>query len=505
MAVKPTRVQSKNVFAYIGQTPTRRVQTLDYASNFTTDSVFELGNAGIVEDSVSLVETGVTLVSNEWGTTDLEAMLFGIFEQRNVLGKLASPAVQSSTTSVVKVAARGAGGRWNAVATNDWIQVIRFNHYATTNAVEYTQVTARRYVPGSLIDRLTVSPVLSGIPATGDIVTLVNDYTITQDTVDANPVHIVVPHRYSTTSTFIMHSVALPRCAVESLTYRIDTGGAAEQNYSLVGEEERLLLGSRRELLTVVASYMSYANSTVVARVPKGSLSAVGSPYVFYAASNLATAKRISHTSAQVTVQARVGSGLSLDSTTQLIYYFTNKTKKGWKGLTNITSGIGKLTKGYVEIYMTVGATTDKMLRCTGIDINIPLTRESIDELGETRSIDKPLEGNLRNEITLTFNRNDLREYAKMVRHPVTFDAGTLKEILMADLKSVKNVEIVVKCYRSQTSKSATTLLKTFTFSDCNFIGDNATTPISGASGLELRFSSQSINIAGSGLPPTYV
>ena len=81
MATKPTRIQSKSVYGLIGSTPTRRVQGLDWQSNFTTESVFELGNAGLVEDSVSLVETAITLNTNEWGTTDTEAMMFGVFKQ----------------------------------------------------------------------------------------------------------------------------------------------------------------------------------------------------------------------------------------------------------------------------------------------------------------------------------------------------------------------------------------------------------------------------------------
>ena len=151
------------------------------------------------------------------------------------------------------------------------------------------------------------------------------------------------------------------------------------------------------------------------------------------------------------------------------------------------------------------GTGDEKLLRCTGVSINNPLTRESIDELGESRSIAKPLEGNIRNEITLTFNRNDLREYAKLLGVEAAFDAGTLKEILMTDLKAVKNARITVKFYASQTTHDVTTLLKTMTYNDCNFIGDNSTTPISGASGLEMTFSTQSINIVGSGLPPVYI
>ena len=121
------------------------------------------------------------------------------------------------------------------------------------------------------------------------------------------------------------------------------------------------------------------------------------------------------------------------------------------------------------------------------------------------------MEGNLRNEVTLTFNRNDLREYAKLLGQANSsedagsnFDDGTLKEILMTDLKAVKNANIVVKFYSSQTTHDATTLLKTMTFNNCNFIGDNSTTPITGASGLEMTFSTQTVNIVGSGLPPVY-
>jgi len=506
MATKPIRTQAKQVAAFIGSTPTRRVQSFDYSSNFTTDSVFEMGNAGIVEDSVELVETSVTANSNEWGTTDAEAMMFGIYEQRNVLKNV------YNTVATIMISSRGAGGDWTVATTGAWLQVIRFNSTATTNDTEYVKVSDRAYAGGSIKVTLDSVARLTAAATGGDVVCLVNGYTITQDTVDANPVHIALPHRYSTTATTIMHTIALPRCYVDNLTYRIDTGGAAEQNYTLVGEEERLLLGSRREMQTITGSFIGYDTTagSLTFTVPQDSLAAAGSPYVLYADSNLVTysAGTITHSSGAVTVQAYIGGGLGIDSSSQLVYYYTNMNKKGWRGLTNIDSTIGKLTKGYVDVYFLKGSgaetSSDKLLRCTGIDISVPLTRESIEELGESRTVGKPLEGNLRNELTLTFSKNDLREYAVMNGAIASFNAETLTEILMVDLKSVTDMKVVVKFYNHQTTHNSTTLLKTFTFTGASFIGDNATTPITGATGLELRFSTQTVNIVGSGLPPMY-
>ena len=121
---KPLRTQSKQVYAYVGNTPTRRVQTFDWASNFTIDSVYELGNAGIVEDAVTLVESAITMNSNEWGTTDLEAMVFGIYEQRPVIKSTAN------TASCIAVAVKGTGGSWastgNAtVGINTWLVILQ--------------------------------------------------------------------------------------------------------------------------------------------------------------------------------------------------------------------------------------------------------------------------------------------------------------------------------------------------------------------------------------------
>ncbi len=506
---KPTRVQAKQTYAYVDSTPTRRIQSFDYTSNFTIDSVFELGNAGIVEDSITLVETGVTTNSNEWGTVDLEAQMFGIHESRNILG-IGTSGVANTTGSIF-LSSYGAGGDWSSVVAGDWLQVIRFNQFPTTNAAQYVKVRSIRYAAASLCNVVGLSATfnLDFAPATSDIVSLVNKYTITQDTVDSKPVHFVLPHRHSTSSTLLMHSVILPRCFVDNLTYNFDTGGAAEQNYTLVGEEERLLLGSRREAQSIAGSFMSYTGDTLTFRVPIDSLSATGSPYAVYAEANLVNdingTGTIVHTSGQATVTAKVGTGLGLGATDQIVYYFSNIIKKGYKGITNLDSGIGKLTKGYMRVELQqASGTVEKLTRLSGGGISHPLTRESIDELGESRSIAKPLEGNLRNEITLTFTKNDLREYAKLLGKQEAFDAETLTEILMTDLKAVKNMTIVFKFYNSQNTHNDTTLLKTMTYEDCNFIGDNVTQPISGAGGVEFAFSSQTINIVGSGLPPTY-
>lgn len=508
MATKPLRIQSKQVFAYVGGTPTRRVQSFDWASNFTIDSVFELGNTGIVEDSVTLVESSITMNSNEWGTTDLEAMVFGIFEQRPVVKNA------NNTLATLIVAAKGAGGDWNSVGNatvgiDTWLQVIRASSSATVNTAEYVRVDAISAVSGGT-QKITLDPSfrMAAAATGGDIVSIVNKYTITQDTVDTDPVHLVLPHRLSSSSTVLVHSVALPRAYVDNLTYRIDTGGASEQNYTLVGEEERFTLNRKRELSTVTGSFVSYGSkATVMFTVPRNSAAALGSAYICYADSNLATAKFITPSThgGGYTISARIGSGLGVDSSSQIVYYSFNPSPKGWKGLTNIDSGIGKLTKGYVEILFGTSTTApEKLQRCTGIDISVPLTRESIDELGESRSIGKPLEGNLRNEVTLTFNRNDLREYAMMLDDSSNFDNGLVTEVLIDDLKAAKTIKILVKFYNNQTTHDATTLLKTMTFTNCNFIGDNTTTPISGASGLELKFSTQSLSVVGSGLPPVY-
>lgn len=510
MAVKPDRVQAKQVFAYVNSVPTRRVQSFDWASNFTTDSVFELGNAGIVEDSVTLVETSVTMNANEWATTDLIAQMFGVYEFRNIRGNNTTASV-ANLPATLFIACRGADGIWTNLATNDWIQVIRLSADATTNAAHFCKVQGVTYVSGSrtMRVRLTTATKLPAAPATGDIVALVNKYRITQDTVDANPVHLVLPHRYSSTATTIMHSILLPRCYVDNVSFRIDTGGAAEQNFSLLGEEEIMLLGSRRECQTITGSLGTYTSGTgaLTFTVPKDSRAAFGSPYMVYVGSNQYkhSTTAITHTSGAVTCSLTIDANLAVDASSPIVYYFTNKTKRGYKGLTNITSSIGKVTKGYVDISMKVGAGVNtKLQRVTGFDLTIPLSRESIDELGTSRSIAKPLEGNLRNEITLAFSRNDLKEYAQMVGDESAFSAGTLTEILMSELKQVKNVEIYVKFYSSQTLHDSTTLLSTWTFLNCNYIGSNSATPISGASTLELKFSTQSIDLLGSGNPPVY-
>lgn len=505
---KPNAVKAKQTYAYVGTTPTRRVQSFDWASSFTIDSVFELGNAGIVEDAVTLVETSITLNSNEWGSTDLEAMIFGEYQQRNILGDGAVLGVINAPTTLY-VAALGAGGDWAsqtpAPVANDYLLVHRFNAFPTTNATEFVGIKAIAYNASSLSNVITASTALGAAPATGDLVALVNKYTITQDTVDSNPVHFVLPHRHSSTGTFQMHSVLLPRCFVDSLTYNFDTGGAAEQNYTLVGESERLTLGGRREMLSISGSFMSFGTGigTLTFRIPKDSLQSTGLAYMVYGDSNLATAKKLTHVSAETTVIATFGSGLTMSSSTQIVYYASNIVKKGYKGITNITSALGKVTKGFIDIELTVGAgAVKKLARVSGVGVSIPLTRESIDELGQTRSVAKPLEGNIRNEVTLTFTRNDLREYAQLLGNESAFDSDTLTEILMENLQDVTDAKIVILLYNSQSLHDSTTLLKTMTFDDCSFIGDNSTTPISGSGVLELQFSTQSVNIVGSGNVP---
>ena len=61
-----------------------------------------------------------------------------------------------------------------------------------------------------------------------------------------------------------------------------------------------------------------------------------------------------------------------------------------------------------------------------------------------------------------------------------------------------------MKVDNSQNNHDSTTLLKNMAFTSCNVIGDKSTSPISGAYGLELTFSTESINFVGSGNPPIF-
>ena len=93
-----------------------------------------------------------------------------------------------------------------------------------------------------------------------------------------------------------------------------------------------------------------------------------------------------------------------------------------------------------------------------------------------------------------------------MIDKSSNFDAddGSLNAMLMTSLKDVTTGKIIVYFYNSQTTHSASTLLKTITFENCSFLGSSNTSPVSGSAGLELKFSSQTISIVGSGLPPIY-
>jgi len=506
---KPDRILSKQVVPKINGAALRRVTDFNVNSEPTYESIYEMGNAGLVEDSITLKESTVSLVANEWGSTDLLAMVYGIYEERTVSASI-------NSLGTITVAARGAGGDWRATATvDDWLHVVRYNAHATTNTHEYVKISAISYDADKGCNVITFdsSYKLTAAATWGDHVGLVNKYTIDEDTIDGHPCHFTVPHQNNATSTLCLHTQVVPRCYCDNFTYTVDVDGTSEINMSFVGVAPRYLLGSRRECYSIAASFVSYTLGTVTFTVPRDSLAATASPYMIYANSYTATMKRINdggdfasdYAAGAVTRDAFVGRDLDLDSSCQLIYYYTLNNKKGYKPTKNITSSIGKLSKSYVEVRFQ-GTSSDsdgKLLRCTAFSLSVPQTRISVDELGTDDSIAKPLESNLRQELTLTFNRNDLREFAKMLGETTAFDAGTLTEILESDLMDVKDATITVKTYNSKTFTDSA-LLETYSFTNCNYIGNSQNTPISGAAGVELKFSTESFSSAGSGNPPKY-
>lgn len=499
MPVKPERIHGKQVLAYIDGIPTRRIQSIDYNSSFDTDTIFELGNPGFVEEAVNSVETPITMTSNEWGNTDLEAMMFEKFKVKPII----------SATATRFTAAGAIMGQTATIASaGDWLQIVG---NGATIIGDYVKVKAITAAAPNYIYSIEGTYPMSAVPSPGYYACLCNKYVITENDLDAKYTDLILPYRYSPTSTNLMYSVLLPRAVVNNLTYRMDTGGAAEITYALTGDEERLVLGSMRELIEAPASLISYATSgTLTVAIPtynEGRRNA-GGKYLLYANNQLATTNQIVNTliSTLGTLHVKLDSGLGLDSTGRYKYFFSRITKKGFRGVQTFTSGIGKLKRGYMDVCLATGnASTTKILRISGVDMTIPLARESLTEMGTDKPYGRQLTNPFKAEVTVSFTRNDLREYALLVNKVSQFDAGTLKEILMDDLKASKNTKIEVKLYNSRITHSANTLLKTFKFTSCNFIGDTTTTPVTGGAGLVFNFSSPNVTITGSGLPPIYL
>jgi hypothetical protein len=170
--------------------------------------------------------------------------------------------------------------------------------------------------------------------------------------------------------------------------------------------------------------------------------------------------------------------------------------------LASTPSGIGALRRGMIDIYMFNGTsgTEEKTLRLQSVGINGTLDRTVVNELGNKKAFDRTLVSPITIEVSAEALMSDLELFAKLSNQEAAFDAMTLNEMDWDGFS--RGTKLIVKIYKSETSRTALDLLKTIVISNLSVTGNSDSISAGDNGTLSINLKADNISISGSGNSP---
>lgn len=424
----------------------RRVQTFGTTTDFTEEQILEIGDAGFAE-TIDTPAVSVTVDTNDWGTTNTVALMADIYNTAN-----------GST----------AGGYKGSAGDNTY--VINQNHFQDA-AVDMTVPTSE---DGSTLAR----------------------------------------------TMYISYAF------VNSLAFSYDVGGVATENYALEGDFKRWYLNDHKKAIVYTATYTNATTATISgANLQTGYTGLMVTENGVVVADELTSTGRpglgstitLTDNAADTDVTSSTPT-LALESGDRIRVVVSQDSTTTFTQLTSTPSGIGGLTKGQVEIHLSdaadtsaplTSATADRALRVQTVSIDVDLSREVLDELGNSRSYARSLQAPVPISATVTVNDSDLQLWAELSQ--LTWDA-TLDELDIEDFVKVSILE--VRIFKSKTDHTIdtsgalgttandNTLLKVVRLENCSVSSESHSISAGGIGQQEFTLTAESIVISGTGLSP---
>ena len=426
----------------------RRVQTLGSTTDFTEEKLLEIGDQGYAEVTEEAA-VSITLDTNDWGSVNTIALLAGLYR--------------------TAFAADNGGYK------------------------------------GSLGD---------------------NTYVVTHNSFQEAAVDITAP--VSEDGTTLARTLYLGYCFVNSLSFSYDVGGIAAENYSLESDFKRWYLNDHRKAIVYVAAYQSATTArisdvnlqsgytgllvSVNGVTAADQLTATGRPGLGSTITLTDNGSDTDVTSSTPALSLETGDRIrvlvSQDSTTTITF------------LTSTPSGVGGATKGMVTIHMSdatdttvsgvQGQTdTERVLRVQSLTVDVDLSREVLEELGNYRAYARSLQSPVPISATLTVNDGDLETWANLSQ--LTWD-GNLDELDIEDFVKTSIVEVrIFKDKRTHTidtsgsdgtTAGSNTLLKIVRLENCSISGENHSVSTGGIAQQEFTITAETIIVSGTGLSP---
>lgn len=348
-----------------------------------------------------------------------------------------------------------------------------------------------------------------------------NTYIITQSDFENAAVDITAP--VSEDGLVLHRTKYLGYCFVNSLSFSYDVGGIATENFSLESDFKRWYLNDHKKV-TVHTATVSNATTAVISGVNLGTgyvgllvtvngvvvsdeLTSVGRP-------GLGSTITLTDSGADTNVTSSSPT-LALTSGDRIRVVVAETGADAMTTLSSTPDGIGGIRKGFVEIKLSDASNTtaplgsSKSLRVQSVGIDIDLSREALDELGNSRAYARTLQTPVPITVTVTVNDSDLKMWADL--SGLTFDANLDEldiqdfiktSILQVDIFKDKNIHVIDLSGANSTTAGSNTLLKRLTVGNLSVSGESHSVSTGGIAQQEFTMTGETFTAMGTGLSP---
>lgn len=348
-----------------------------------------------------------------------------------------------------------------------------------------------------------------------------NTYVVNQTHFEEATVDISAP--VSEDGSTLARTLYLGYCFVNSLSFSYDVGGIATENYSLESDFKRWYLNDHKRVLVYTAAYTSGTSCTITGvNLQTGYTGLLVSVNGVVQADQLTSSGRpglgstITLTnSASNTVVTSSTPALSLASGDRIRVVVSQNSSSTMTTLSSTPDGLGGARKGHIDIHLSNASdtsgvlTTSKSLRVQSVSIDVDLSREVLEELGNYRAYARTLQTPVPITATITINDSDLQMWADLsqLTWDVNLDELDIQDFVKTSVLEVrifkdKKTHIVDTTGSNGTTAGSNTLLKVVRLENCSVSGENHSVSVGGIAQQEYTLTAETIVVSGTGLSP---
>lgn len=349
-----------------------------------------------------------------------------------------------------------------------------------------------------------------------------NTYVITHSDFENAAVDITAP--VSEDGSTLARTLYLSYCFVNGLSFNYDVGGVAQENYTLETDFKRWYLNDHKRVLVYEAAYSSATTAKITGvNLQTGYTGLIVTVNGVVIADQLTSTARpglgstitLTNNSADTDVTSSTPA-LALASGDRIRVVVSQDSSSTMTTLSTTPDGLGGARKGHVEIHLSDVsntsaplASTSKSLRVQSVSIDVDLSREVLEELGNYLAYARALQSPVPITATLTVNDSDLEMWADLSQ--LTWD-GNLDELDIQDF--VKTSVLEVKIFSDKkdhtvdtsgangTTAGSNTLLKVVRLENCSVSSEGHSVSTGGIAQQEFTLTAETLIVSGTGLNP---